>query len=173
MGLTIGSIGPINCRIDRSSVTRRVHVRILQSWAASSSAVAALVGLYTRSSFLKIVVITPARSSSRSGNQTTSTRWTRILRELGHRVHTASRYNGASADLMIAIHAWRSSASIRKFRELYPDRPLIVALSGTDVYDYINRDPAPTLRSLACADRLVPFPEPIRRRGAPRGAAKG
>src|SRR2546427_1696951 len=173
MGLTIGSIGPINCRIDRSSVTRRVHVRILQSWAASSSAVAALVGRYTRSSFMKIVVITPARSSSRSGNQTTSTRWTRILRELGHRVHTASRYNGASADLMIAIHAWRSSASIRKFRELYPDRPLIVALSGTDVYDYINRDPRPTLRSLACADRLVALQERMRRGGPPRVRANG
>src|SRR2546427_5766308 len=172
MGLTIGSIGPINCRIDRSSVTRRVHVRILQSWAASSSAVAALVGRYTRSSFMKIVVITPTRSSSRSGNQTTGTRWTRILRELGHRVHTASRYNGASADLMIAIHAWRSSASIRKFRELYPDRPLIVALSGTDVYDYINRAPSRTLGSLACADRLVALQELVRRRVPARFQAK-
>src|SRR5437899_3482224 len=172
MGLTIGRIGPINCRIDRSSVTRRVHVRILQSWAASSWAVAALVGRYTRSSFMKVVVITPTRSSSRSGNQTTGTRWTRILRELGHRVHTAPRYNGASADLMIAIHAWRSSASIRKFRELYPDRPLIVALSGTDVYDYIDRDPTPTLRSLACADRLVALQELVRRRVPARFQAK-
>src|ERR1700751_314579 len=168
MGLTIGSIGPINWRIERSSVTRRVHGRILQSWAASSSAVAALVGLYTRSSFMKIVVITPARSSSRSGNQTTGTRSARILGELGHRVHAAPRYNGASADLMIAIHAWRSSASIRKFCELYPDRPLIVALSGTDVYDYIHRDPAPTLRSLAYADRLVALQELVSR-GVPRG----
>jgi len=94
------------------------------------------------------------------------------LRELGHRVHTAPRYNGASADLMIAIHAWRSSASIRKFRELYPDRPLIVALSGTDVYDYINRDPTPTLRSLACADRLVALQELVRRRVPARFRAK-
>ena len=65
---------------------------------------------------------------------------------------------------MIAIHAWRSADSIRNFRELYPDRPLIVALSGTDVYDYIDRDPAPTLRSLACADRLVALQELVRRR---------
>ena len=56
---------------------------------------------------------------------------------------------------MIALHAWRSADSVRRFRELYPDRPLIVALSGTDIYDYIDRDPAPTLHSLACADRLV------------------
>ena len=90
-------------------------------------------------------------------------RWTRILRELGHNVHIAHRYNGAAADLMIALHAWRSSDSIRNFRELYPDRPLIVGLSGTDVYDYIDRDPAPTLRSLACADRLVALQELVRR----------
>jgi putative glycosyltransferase (TIGR04348 family) len=91
-------------------------------------------------------------------------RWTRILRELGHRVHVAHRYDGAAADLMIALHAWRSADSIRTFRELYPDRPLIVGLSGTDIYDYIDRDPAPTLRSLACADRLVALQELARRR---------
>lgn len=99
-------------------------------------------------------------------------RWTRILRELGHRVRTAHRYDGAAADLMIAIHAWRSADSIRNFRELYPDRPLIVALSGTDVYDYIDRDPAPTLRSLACADRLVALQELVRRRVPARFRAK-
>jgi putative glycosyltransferase (TIGR04348 family) len=65
---------------------------------------------------------------------------------------------------MIALHAWRSSDSIRDFRERYPDRPLIVALSGTDIYEYIDRDPAPTLRSLACADRLIALQDLARRR---------
>src|SRR5919201_6354275 len=116
---------------------------------------APLVGRYIRASFMKIVLITPTRSSSRSGNRTTSMRWARILRQLGHRVHIADRYDGAAADLMIALHAWRSADSIRRFRERYPDQPLIVGLSGTDVYDYIDRDPAPTLHSLACANRLI------------------
>jgi putative glycosyltransferase (TIGR04348 family) len=91
-------------------------------------------------------------------------RWARILRQLGHRVHLAHRYDGAAADLMIALHAWRSADSIRRFRELYPDRPLIVGLSGTDIYDYIDRDPGPVLHSLACADRLVALQEPARER---------
>src|SRR5256886_11183895 len=121
---------------------------------------------------MKIVLITPARSSSRSGNQATGMRWTRILRELGHNVPIAHRYNGAAADLMIALHAWRSSDSIRNFRELYPDRPLIVGLSGTDIYDYIDRDPAPTLRSLAYADRLVALQELARNRVPARFRAK-
>jgi len=113
---------------------------------------------------MQIIVITPARSSSRSGNGTTAGRWTRILRELGHEVQVAHRYNGVAADLMIALHAWRSSDSIRDFRARYPARPLIVALSGTDIYQYIDRDPAPTLHSLACADRLVALQELARRR---------
>ena len=93
---------------------------------------------------MKIIIITPVRASSRSGNGTTTARWRRILRELGHQVRVANQYDGAAAELMIAIHAWRSADSIRRFREQYPDRPLIVALSGTDVYDYIDRDPART-----------------------------
>jgi putative glycosyltransferase (TIGR04348 family) len=90
-------------------------------------------------------------------------RWTRILRDLGHDVCVANRYDGAAADLMIALHAWRSADSIRRFRDLHPDRPLIVALSGTDIYEYIDRDPAPTLHSLECADRLVALQELVRR----------
>ena len=91
-------------------------------------------------------------------------RWARILRQLGHRVHIADRYDGAAAELMIALHAWRSADSIRAFHELHPDRPLIVGLSGTDIYDYIDRDPGPTLRSLAHADRLVALQELARER---------
>jgi putative glycosyltransferase (TIGR04348 family) len=113
---------------------------------------------------MRIVIITPERPSSRSGNGTTTDRWTRILRELGHEVRVAYQYDRASADLMIALHAWRSADSIRDFRARFPDRPLIVALSGTDINDYIDRDPAPTLHSLACADRLVALQELARRR---------
>jgi len=65
---------------------------------------------------------------------------------------------------MVALHAWRSARSIRTFRERYPDRALIVGLSGTDIYGYIDRDRASVLRSLACADRLVALQELARRR---------
>jgi putative glycosyltransferase (TIGR04348 family) len=113
---------------------------------------------------MKIAIITPVRSSSRSGNRTTTARWTRILRELGHEVQVATRYDGSEMDLMIALHAWRSSESVRRFRERYPNRPLIVALSGTDIYEYIDRDPEPILHSLACADRLVALQDLARER---------
>lgn len=56
---------------------------------------------------------------------------------------------------MVAIHAWRSAAAIGRFKARHPARPLIVQLSGTDIYQYITEDAAPTLRSMELADRLV------------------
>ncbi len=121
-------------------------------------------GINGAQSSMNIALITPSVISSRSGNRTTAARWARILRRLGHRVGVANDYDGRSADLMVALHAWRSAESIRRFRGQHPERPLIVALSGTDIYDYIDREPEPTLHSLAIADRLVALQELVRQR---------
>jgi len=56
---------------------------------------------------------------------------------------------------MVAVHAWRSAGAIARFKGKFPERPVILQLSGTDIYQYIDTDPAPTLRSMALADRLV------------------
>ena len=56
---------------------------------------------------------------------------------------------------MVAVHAWRSAGALVRFKTLYPARPVILQLSGTDIYDYIDSDPTPTLRSMELADRLV------------------
>jgi putative glycosyltransferase (TIGR04348 family) len=69
---------------------------------------------------------------------------------------------------MIALHAWRSADAISRFRQQQRDRPLIVALSGTDLYEYLDRDPETTLRSFECADRLVALQD-IARQGLPDG----
>ena len=74
---------------------------------------------------------------------------------LGHRVRVASDYDGRPADLMVAVHAWRSAAAIERFKAKYPAKPVILQLSGTDIYKHIDADPVPTLRSMKLADRLV------------------
>ncbi|MBN9488588.1 MAG: TIGR04348 family glycosyltransferase [Alphaproteobacteria bacterium] len=104
---------------------------------------------------MKIVLITPEGPTSRTGNKVAASRWARILRRLGHRVRVAFDYDGKPADLMVAVHAWRSAEAIQRFKSTYPDRPVVVQLSGTDIYHYIKTDPAPTLRSMELADRLV------------------
>ena len=82
-------------------------------------------------------------------------RWARLLRRLGHRVRVATEYQDESTGLMVALHAWRSAASIERFRARHPARPLIVGLAGTDIYQFLERDPATVLRSLDLADALV------------------
>lgn len=84
-----------------------------------------------------------------------ATRWARILRRLGHRVRVAAEYDGRPADLMVAVHAWRSAAAIARFKAAWPDRPVVLQLSGTDIYQYLDSDPATTLRAMEQADRLV------------------
>ena len=104
---------------------------------------------------MRIVLITPEGPTSRTGNRIAAGRWARILRRLGHRVRIAADYDGRPADLMVAVHAWRSAAAIARFKASHPGRPVILQLSGTDIYQYIHSDPAPTLRSMELADRLV------------------
>lgn len=104
---------------------------------------------------MRITLITPANRRSRAGNRTTAARWARLLRALGHRVTVATDYADQPGDLMIALHAWRSAGSIERFRQRHPDRPLIVGLAGTDVYRFLDSDPAVTVRSMDLADALV------------------
>ena len=87
---------------------------------------------------MKVVLITPPGPSARTGNQVAALRWARILRLLGHRVAVVPDYAGEPAAAMVAIHAWRSAEAIRRFKTAYPDRPLILQLSGTDIYQYIT-----------------------------------
>ena len=104
---------------------------------------------------MKIVLITPVGPTSRTGNRIAADRWAAILRRLGHRVRIAAAWDGRPADLMVAVHAWRSAAAIAAFKARHPDRPVLLQLSGTDIYHYLRSDPAPTLRSMELADRLV------------------
>lgn len=104
---------------------------------------------------MNILLITPPGPSTRTGNAVAASRWARILHRLGHRVTVAADYADEPADAMVAIHAWRSAKAIARFKLRYPERPLILQLSGTDIYQYISEDTAPTLRSMELADSLV------------------
>jgi len=77
------------------------------------------------------------------------------LRNLGHRVETSTDYDGRPADMMVAIHAWRSASAIAKFKREFPDRPLVLCLGGTDINQFIHTHPEKTLRSMELADAMV------------------
>ena len=103
---------------------------------------------------MKICLVTPAPTYSRQGNRVTALRWARILRELGHRVVIAEEYQGERCDVLVALHARRSHASIVRFRHEHPKLPLILALTGTDLYGDIHTD-ASAQESLELADRFI------------------
>lgn len=104
---------------------------------------------------MHIILITPAPPTSRAGNRTTAVRWREILKSLGHRVDVSTAYSGQNADLMIALHAWRSADAVAAFAQRHPDKPLILAITGTDAYRFINSHPEQTLQSIRLADHLV------------------
>jgi putative glycosyltransferase (TIGR04348 family) len=87
---------------------------------------------------MHVVLITPVPAQSRQGNRVTAVRWARMLKRLGHRVTVAQAYDGTPYDCMIALHARRSFAAIARFHQTYPERPLLVALTGTDLYGDIR-----------------------------------
>lgn len=103
---------------------------------------------------MRIRLTTPAPASARNGNSVTAIRWKRILSDLGHRVIVQERYDGGSCDMMIALHARRSFDSIERFRELHPQSPLIVTLTGTDLYRDIHTN-AHAQMSLNLATRII------------------
>ena len=103
---------------------------------------------------MNIGLITPAPPRTRHGNRVTALRWSAILKRLGHRVTIAQHYADESFDLLIALHARRSHASIKRFQRLHPDRPLIVALTGTDLYRDLKTS-RQAWRSLELATRII------------------
>jgi putative glycosyltransferase (TIGR04348 family) len=102
----------------------------------------------------RIGIVTPAPPGSRRGNRVTAERWAHLLSRLGHPVDVVDYYDGEPFDLLIVLHAGRGADAVRWFREQHRSQPLVVAVTGTDVYG-TEFDPALVTNSLASADRIV------------------
>jgi hypothetical protein len=103
---------------------------------------------------MRIGIITPAPPRSRYGNRVTALRWANILKDLGHRVIVSQVYEGGAYDLLIALHARRSYPSINCFHQERANTPIIVALTGTDLYRDLQKSQR-ARQSLEIATRLV------------------
>lgn len=98
-----------------------------------------------------MVLVTPALAALNNGNWQTAARWSRFLRPFAD-VDVCTAWDCRPADLMIALHARRSAASIEAFAATR--RPVVVVLTGTDLYRDIRSD-ASAKRSLQLARQLV------------------
>lgn len=104
----------------------------------------------------RVAIVCPATDTQNNGNWRTAARWKSLLSEqFNVSIYLdPNRETLLESDLMIALHARRSAPAIQHWRQVHPHRPLIVALTGTDLYkDIQNNEAAQT--SLVLADRLV------------------
>lgn len=109
----------------------------------------------------KIQIVTPAARGSRAGNRATAERWRWLLRPAGYRVRITEHDTDRSADVLIALHAWRSADAVASFRQQAPGRPIIVVLTGTDLYRFQHSHPGPTRQAMEAADALVGLHERV------------
>lgn len=71
-----------------------------------------------------------------------------------YRVIVQTQWDGKPVDVMVALHAKRSAPSIEACRAATPPTPLVVVLTGTDLYRDLPSGPE-VARSLDLADRIV------------------
>lgn len=105
-----------------------------------------------------VVIVTPYLAQANNGNWRTARRWAGFLRA-SHRVILQADWNPevgvAPPDLLIALHARRSAGAIRRFAELHPARPIVVCLTGTDLYKDLPADDVDARESIGHADALI------------------
>jgi len=105
-----------------------------------------------------VAIISPALRKANNGNWQTAHRWSRFL-QADYGVTLAAEWpadhpGGTVPACLIALHARRSADSIARFADACPGRPLVVALTGTDLYRDIRSDTS-AQRSLDLATHLV------------------
>jgi putative glycosyltransferase (TIGR04348 family) len=108
-----------------------------------------------------ILLVVPDPTTSPKGRAVTADRWAKILTELGHDIVAVSEHNGQSGDVLVALNAIRSAKAIEAFQAARPGAPIVLALTGTDIYGYgdlfgdLERDLA--VSSMDAASCLVVF----------------
>ncbi len=105
----------------------------------------------------------PRGTADRTGNHHTAQRWAGFLRKSGHRVKIVETWDGEVAEVLIALHARKSADSVERFHRAHAERPVIVALTGTDLYRDIDTS-AEARRAMDISTRLVVLqPEGVKR----------
>jgi len=105
---------------------------------------------------LSVGIVTPAVKTSNNGNWQTAWRWSRLLAQ-HYQVLLLDAWRGEPVDVLLALHARRSAASIGAWHAARRG-PLVLVLTGTDLYRDIHHD-ASAQTSLTQADHLIVLQE--------------
>jgi putative glycosyltransferase (TIGR04348 family) len=117
-----------------------------------------------RSRAPSLLLVTPYLADANNGNWRTAARWARLLAphyrvivQAASESPTLGRADDAVA--LIALHARRSHAAVAAWCAAFPERPAIVALTGTDLYKDLPAGDGEARQSLALARRLIVLQE--------------
>lgn len=109
----------------------------------------------------RVLIVCPALASANNGNWQTAWRWSQMLSSM-FEVSIAQEWNGEPFDVMLAMHARRSAASIARWAQSKNTSAdaagLAVVLTGTDLYRDIHTD-ASAQASLIYAQSLLVLQE--------------
>jgi putative glycosyltransferase (TIGR04348 family) len=100
-----------------------------------------------------ICIISPALAAANNGNWQTAKRWQQMLSG-NYDVEIMLQWDGRPFDVMLALHARRSAESIAQWSAKFPDKLIVLALTGTDLYRDIAVDTL-AQKSLKLAHRLI------------------
>ncbi len=107
-----------------------------------------------------VVIVSPALAEANNGNWQTARRWQQMLAP--HVVRIVREWPDAAASaqdqVLLALHARRSAASIAAWAATRGPAGLAVVLTGTDLYRDIHNNES-ARQSLALAQRLVVLQE--------------
>jgi putative glycosyltransferase (TIGR04348 family) len=101
----------------------------------------------------RVCIVSPAPALANNGNWHSADRWRSQLASSA-RVDLVQTWQGQAADVLMALHARKSADSIARFHAPHPGRPIVLVLTGTDLYGDGIAD-ATAQHSLQCASRIV------------------
>ena len=99
-----------------------------------------------------IEVVVPRFATDQSGNSVTARRYIDLFADLGHRSTLVTQPSGRG-EVVVALNAYRTASAIRSAATA--GSPVIVVLTGTDVYKFLNTHRSVVLDALDRADCLV------------------
>lgn len=109
----------------------------------------------TPSVMTTIAIACPYPLDAKMGNVVTANRLSGILKEIGYEPRLCHGWNGETSDALLVLNAVKGAKAARDYHEAYPERPIIVLLTGTDLYRDLHDESNGGTSTLIKASRIV------------------
>ena len=106
-----------------------------------------------------VLVSSPFPIDSAQGNSVSARRIAGRIADLGWRTELTSGYQDQEASILIALHARRGAEAVEVVSKRPPGNPIVLVLTGTDLYKDLPNGDRTCVRSMELADALVIYQE--------------